>query len=69
MDRPASAIRLELWLDGDAPIGRAIGRDEERQFAGWLGLVSAVEALMTDGREPPPVADSPAEPQHPTDAE
>jgi hypothetical protein len=39
-------ITLELRLDGDAPAGRASAPDrEQREFAGWLGLIAAVDAL------------------------
>jgi hypothetical protein len=55
MDSPA-VVRLELWLDGESPTGRAIaqrgtaGGEEERGFAGWLGLVAAVEGLVRGDR-------------------
>ncbi len=53
METPARVVRLELWLDGDSPTGRAIGTGEEaRRFAGWLGLITAVEALVTGETEP-----------------
>jgi hypothetical protein len=46
-------VRLELWLDGESPTGLAVGSsDQARQFAGWLGLIAAVEALIGDDREP-----------------
>ncbi|MGI8506498.1 MAG: hypothetical protein ACR2MK_06765 [Solirubrobacteraceae bacterium] len=57
MDHPAHEVRLELWLDGDSPTGRAIAHGEpERRFTGWLGLVAAVEALVDGGRDPGPGA-------------
>jgi hypothetical protein len=53
MKAPAHVVRLELRLDGDSPTGRAIGAGEEaRRFAGWLGLMAAVEALVTGEPEP-----------------
>jgi hypothetical protein len=52
VDSRTHLVRLELWLDGDSPNGHAVGRgDEARQFAGWLGLIAAVEALIGDDRE------------------
>ncbi|MFZ0090990.1 MAG: hypothetical protein WAL63_15900 [Solirubrobacteraceae bacterium] len=52
MESPAHVVRLELRLDGDSPTGCAIGTGEEaRRFAGWLGLINAVEALVTGERE------------------
>lgn len=57
MDAPAHVVRLELWLDGDSPTGRAIAHGEAaRRFAGWVGLVAAVEALVTVDRERRPDA-------------
>lgn len=48
MDHRAIAIRLELWLDGKSPIGRAY--DEQgavREFAGWTSLVATIDDLIT----------------------
>lgn len=48
MQDPARVIRLELRLDGESPIGHASTRDHgERAFAGWLGLIAAIDALTT----------------------
>jgi hypothetical protein len=46
-------ICLELHLEGDLPTGRASdGSGGEKDFAGWLGLVAAVDALLSGkGRE------------------
>ncbi len=44
-------IRLELRLDGQLPTGRASTPDNERDFAGWLGLIAAIEALATGDRD------------------
>jgi hypothetical protein len=52
MEGAARVIRLELRLDGESPIGRASTPDDgERDFAGWLGLIAAIEALATGDRE------------------
>jgi hypothetical protein len=46
MEGASRVIRLELRLDGESPIGRASTPDDgERDFAGWLGLIAAIEAL------------------------
>jgi hypothetical protein len=48
MDPRATAIRLEVWLDGESPIGRAY--DEQggsRAFAGWTSLVATIDDLLT----------------------
>ena len=48
----AREIRLELRLDGQSPIGRASTRESgQREFAGWLGLIAAIDALATGDRE------------------
>jgi hypothetical protein len=52
MEDAARVIRLELRLEGESPIGRASTPDnEERGFAGWLGLIAAIEALATGDRQ------------------
>jgi hypothetical protein len=52
MEGAARVIRLELRLDGESPIGRASTPDDgERDFAGWLGLIAAIEALAARDRE------------------
>jgi hypothetical protein len=49
----AHTIRLELRMDGAAPTGQArLDGEEPRSFSGWVGLVNAVEALITETREP-----------------
>jgi hypothetical protein len=49
MQGAARVITLELRLDGQSPIGRASTPDNrERQFAGWLALIAAIDALATD---------------------
>ena len=49
-------IRLELTLDGDLPAGSAtVCGGPSREFAGWLGLVAAIEAILT--ADPRPGAD------------
>jgi hypothetical protein len=42
-------IHIELRLDGSSPTGRATAASgETRTFSGWLGLVSAVDALVAE---------------------
>ena len=48
MDTKTAAISLDLSLAGDALTGSASdGEGHRREFAGWLGLVSAIEALIS----------------------
>ena len=48
MDIKTTAISLELSLAGDSLTGSASDRDgHQRNFCGWLGLVSAIEALIS----------------------
>ncbi|WP_028066451.1 hypothetical protein [Solirubrobacter soli] len=51
---PVHQIRLELRFDGAAPTGqiRLEASDEPRAFSGWVGLVRAVEELVTETPEP-----------------
>jgi hypothetical protein len=45
-------IHLELRIDGMAPTGHAsLDAGDPRAFSGWVGLVSTVEALVTEDRE------------------
>lgn len=42
-------IRLELHLAGDSLTGRASdGTGTAREFMGWLGLVAAIDGLLTE---------------------
>jgi len=46
-------LHLELRLDGEAPTGHArLAGGQPRPFSGWMGLVRAVEELITEDREP-----------------
>ena len=48
MDIKTTAISLELSLAGEALTGSASDGDgHQHEFCGWLGLVSAVEALIS----------------------
>jgi len=43
-------IQIELRLDGSLPTGFAMRPDGgTRAFTGWVGLMSAVDALTDDG--------------------
>jgi hypothetical protein len=47
VDRQTVVIRLELHLDDDSLTGRAsAGTGAAREFVGWMGLVSAIDALI-----------------------
>jgi hypothetical protein len=47
MQSTTAVISLELSLDGDSLSGLASDRNGgRREFSGWLGLVSAIEALI-----------------------
>ena len=49
-DDRASVIQIRLWLDGSMPAGIATGPGgAARDFTGWVGLMSAVDALAADG--------------------
>jgi FAD/FMN-containing dehydrogenase len=46
------SIALELSLSGDSLSGRATnGAAATREFSGWIGLLAAVDALLTDPQE------------------
>jgi hypothetical protein len=45
------SVHVELRFDGTAPTGRVrLADGEPRAFSGWVGLVSAVEELVTQNR-------------------
>jgi hypothetical protein len=47
MQSTTAVISLELSLEGDSLSGSASnGNGGRREFSGWLGLVSAIEALI-----------------------
>jgi hypothetical protein len=47
-DAEGGVIQIELRLDGSMPTGVATGADGgTREFTGWVGLMSAVDALAT----------------------
>lgn len=47
VDAPPIAIHLDVRLDGGTPVGQACDeRGHTREFAGWVGLVAAVDALL-----------------------
>jgi hypothetical protein len=52
MEESKVSIRLELRLDDDVPEGIAYRNGGPgREFAGWLGLMGAIEALTADTEE------------------
>ncbi len=47
MDTRATVIHLEVWLDGESPVGRAYDdQGGTRPFAGWLALVATIDDLL-----------------------
>ena len=53
MDRTTRRVSLELRTEGGTPAGVAYGEEgDRREFSGWLGLISALDALL-DGDGPP----------------
>jgi hypothetical protein len=47
MDGTTITVTLELRVEGDSLTGRASdGAGSVRSFAGWLGLVAAIDALV-----------------------
>ncbi|MDX6718656.1 MAG: hypothetical protein QOJ63_910 [Solirubrobacteraceae bacterium] len=49
MDDHDGLIQIELRLDGSQPTGVATRPGSEaREFTGWMGLMSAVDALADD---------------------
>jgi hypothetical protein len=60
----ADLIRIELRLSGSMPVGVATGpAGAARDFTGWMGLMSAVDALVTTASRLPPGAFAPAPPE------
>jgi hypothetical protein len=48
MEPAPITIRMELRLDGDLPRGRASDDSGAvKDFAGWLGLVAAIDELLS----------------------
>jgi hypothetical protein len=49
------SVHIELRFDGSAPTGNVSAADgEPRAFSGWVGLVCAVEELVTEDAHHPP---------------
>jgi hypothetical protein len=60
----ADLIRIELRLSGSMPVGVARGpAGAAREFTGWIGLMSAVDALSTRASDRPAGAFAPAPPR------
>jgi hypothetical protein len=46
------SVHIELRFDGSAPVGNVRAADgEPRPFSGWVGLVCALEELVTEPRQ------------------
>ncbi|MGZ5335557.1 MAG: hypothetical protein ACXWZ6_08965 [Solirubrobacterales bacterium] len=61
-ESPHIRITLELEPADGPPAGRASAGGSAREFSGWLGLMSAIDALVIeaparDGRDPRAAAD------------
>jgi hypothetical protein len=52
-ERKSGAIEIQLWLEGSMPAGVATGPGGgTRDFTGWVGLMSAVDAVAgNDGNQ------------------
>lgn len=51
-DDEVPLIHIELWHEGSMPAGVATGPSgATRDFTGWVGLMSAVEALAAGGED------------------
>jgi hypothetical protein len=49
MEQRTVSIRLEVQVEGDDVRGHASSGDAAgRPFAGWLGLIGAIDALLGD---------------------
>ncbi len=56
-------IRLELDVAGDEVCGRALcATRDPKQFAGWLGLLAALDDLLAEPAPGPGPAPSPGRP-------
>jgi hypothetical protein len=51
MDERPVSIRLEVRFAEDVPEGVAFADGPPMPFAGWLGLMAAVEALAAQSKE------------------
>jgi hypothetical protein len=52
VDTELTTICMELRLDGEMPTGHATDDDGHvKHFAGWLGLVAAIEELLSGEKE------------------
>jgi hypothetical protein len=50
----ATAIHLEIWLDGESPTGRAHDdRGSTREFVGWMALLATIDAFLTTAQPEP----------------
>jgi hypothetical protein len=55
MNDQAVVIRLELHVADESLTGRASdGTGAVREFAGWMGMVAAVDALLSQPAPPSP---------------
>ena len=48
------AVTLELQVVDGLPVGTARSGDDVRHFAGWLGLLAVLDALVPPVPAPPP---------------
>jgi hypothetical protein len=52
-DAEAPLIQIDMRFDGSMPAGVATGPLGARDFTGWVGLMSAVNALVGRGDDAP----------------
>ena len=53
MEQTTVDLRLVLHVEGERLHGQLVGDDDElREFSGWLGFVSALDALIAEAIAP-----------------
>lgn len=60
----SQTLVLRLWLDRECLHGSVTAESgARRNFAGRLGLIGAIDDLLTPGETPPPAVQMPEEPR------
>ena len=53
MEETTVDLRLQLHVEGERLHGQLVGdEDDPREFSGWLGFVSALDALIAEATAP-----------------
>ena len=53
MEETTVDLRLQLHVQGERLHGQLVGdEDDPREFSGWLGFVSALDALIAEATAP-----------------